>query len=81
MTCENPLNALSPQERAALMDAARERAVALRHDAIDAFWRGAGALILRRLEAGPARLARSTQRLQARLARHRLNRQATALEV
>jgi hypothetical protein len=54
----------------------------LRCAAVDEFWRGADAVLHRALQREPARLARSAQRLQARLLRHRLHRQgATAREV
>ena len=80
MNREIPLNSLSPQQHAALLDAARLRAVELRSEAIDDFWRGANAVLQRGLQDGPARAARAARRLQARLARHGLHRGAAALE-
>ena len=60
-------------------DLAHAQADRLRNEAVDAFWRGANAVLQRRLNPGAARLARSTRRLQARLARHWSGRH-TALE-
>jgi len=61
-------------------DAARAQAAQLRDEAIDDFWRGADVALQRSLHEGPALVARSALRLQARLARHRLARQTGQLE-
>lgn len=81
MRHEYPLPPLSAQQYAALMEAAKVRAIALRREAIDDFWRGADAAFQRGLTSGAALVARSALRLQARLARHRLNRRAGVQEV
>ena len=80
MTSENPMNPLTPQERAALFDAAKLRAAELRREAIDDFWRDADAVLQRCLQDGTAAAARSARRLQARLARHWRHRGASVLE-
>lgn len=49
----------------------RREAEQLRRDAVDELWRGADAVLDRVCLDARARLARSTQRLQARLQRHR----------
>ncbi|WP_332741043.1 hypothetical protein [Hydrogenophaga sp.] len=56
-------------------DYTRARRVAehLRSEAVDEFWRGADAVLDRVCLNARARLARSTQRLQARLRRHRVS--------
>lgn len=50
---------------------ARRGAEHLRREAVDELWRGADAVLDRVCLDASARLARSTQRLQARLRRHR----------
>lgn len=57
-----------------LHDEARERAQALRAEAIDDFWRGANALLWSQL----SNAQRSAGRLSHRLQRHRQLRQAQA---
>ena len=68
------------RQNALAHDAARAAAEHLRREAIDDFWRGANAALQRSLQAGPAHLARSARRLEARLTRHWHNRDASALE-
>lgn len=53
----------------ALMDAARARAIASRHEAVHAFWQGVGEQADRRL--------RTVYRFHQRLMRHVMQRQAT----
>lgn len=53
----------------ALMDAARIRAIAARHEAVHAFWQGVGEQADRGL--------RTFYRFHQRLARHAMQRQAT----
>jgi hypothetical protein len=62
------------------MEAAKVRAIELRDEAIDDVWRGACAALQRSLHGGASGMMRSTQRLQARLARHWLARQTGQLE-
>ena len=69
-----------PATQARLHDEARAAAVRLRQQAMDDFWRGADAAYQRGLNRGSALVARSAQRLQARLVRHRLARGTTPLE-
>lgn len=72
--------------QARLHDLAKAEAQRLRHEAIqnfgceamDDFWRGADAVWQRSLQTGQAVAARSAARLQARLARHRRERNASA---
>ncbi|MBK7548228.1 MAG: hypothetical protein IPI20_10540 [Rhodoferax sp.] len=53
-----------------LHDLAKAEATRLRNEAVDDFWRGADAVLLRSLRAGQASVERSAARLKARLARH-----------
>jgi len=69
----NPETAMSQTTRPDPHDytSARRDAEHLRGEAVDDFWRGANAMLDRVALDARARLARSTQRLQARLRRQR----------
>jgi hypothetical protein len=60
------MNHISPQELHGLHDEARRRALELRREAIDDFWRGADAVWAATLDT----TRRSAERLAHRLARH-----------